>query len=148
MTRYQTKSKEFSKRSTVTNDDGEEVELFDLRASHEKSMEDKFWDELSFVALVDKIDCVFINSQERQKRLLSMLLTIDIIKACDEDLDKAKAVLCGKELFNEEVIEYYNKNGEFPTRVIIGEMCGKTGTGKTIESSLSRAYADFKKKLK
>ena len=108
--------------STVTNDDGDEVELFDLQSSHEKTAEDKMADESAFITLVEKINDVFTTVQDRQKKLLSMLLTVEIIKACDEDLDKAKNVLTGKELFNEEVLDYYKKHGELPTAKQIGKI--------------------------
>ena len=128
--------------STVTNEDGDEVELFDLQSSHEKNAEDKMADESAFVSLVEKINGVFNTVQDRQKKLLSMLLTVEIIKACDEDLDKAKNVLTGKELFNEEVFDYYEKHSELPTAKQIGLRCGVS------EQSLSRAYKNFKEKLK
>ena len=128
--------------STVTNDDGDEVELFDLQSSHEKNAEDKMADESAFVSLVEKINGVFNMVQDRQKKLLSMLLTVEIIKACDEDLDEAKNVLAGKELFNKEVFDYYEKHGELPTAKQIGVICGVS------EQSLSRTYKNFKEKLK
>ena len=132
----------FAVSSTVTNDDGDEVELFDLPAIHEKTAEDKMADESAFITLVERIDAVFTTVQDRQKKLLSMLLTVEIIKACDEDLDKAKNVLTGKELFNEEVFDYYKKHGELPTAKQIGEILGVS------EQSLSRTYKNFKEKLK
>ncbi len=128
--------------STVTNEDGDEVELFDLQSSHEKNAEDRLAEESAFISLIDRIDEVFATVQNRQKRLLSMLLTIEIIKACDEDLDKAKNVLSSKELFNEEVFDYYEKYGELPTAKQIGEILGVS------EQSLSRTYKNFKEKLK
>lgn len=128
--------------STVTNEDGDEVELFDLQSSHEKTAEDRLAEESAFITLVERIDNVYITVQDRQKRLLSMLLTIEIIKACDEDLDKAKNVLSSKELFNEEVFDYYEKYGELPTAKQIGILCGVS------EQSLSRTYKNFKEKLK
>lgn len=128
--------------STVTNDDGDEVELFDLQSSHEKNAEDRLAEESAFISLIDRIDEVFATVQDRQKRLLSMLLTIEIIKACDEDLDKAKNVLSSKELFNEEVFDYYEKYGELPTAKQIGEILGVS------EQSLSRTYKNFKEKLR
>ena len=128
--------------STVTNDDGDEVELFDLQSSHEKNAEEKMADDSAFVSLVERIDGVFNTVQDRQKKLLSMLLTVEIIKACDEDLDKAKNVLTGKELFNEEVFDYYEKHGELPTAKQIGEILGVS------EQSLSRTYKNFKEKVK
>jgi hypothetical protein len=126
----------------VTNEDGDEIELFDLQSSHEKTAEDKMSDESAFITLVEKINGVFNTVQDRQKKLLSMLLTVEIIKACDEDLDKAKNVLTGKELFNKEVFDYYEKHGELPTAKQIGVICGVS------EQSLSRTYKIFKEKLK
>lgn len=128
--------------STVTNDDGDEVELFDLQSSHEKNAEDRLAEESAFISLIDRIDEVFTTVQDRQKKLLSMLLTAEIIKACDEDLDKARQVLECKELFNEEVFDYYEKHGELPTAKQIGLLCGVS------EQSLSRTYKNFKEKLK
>lgn len=128
--------------STVTNEDGDEIELFDLQSSHEKNAEEKMVDYSAFVSLVERINGVFKAVQDRQKRLLSMLLTVEIIKACDEDLDKAKNVLTGKELFNKEVLDYYEKHGELPTAKQIGEIIGVS------EQSLSRTYKNFKEKLK
>lgn len=128
--------------STVTNEDGDEIELYDLQSSHEKTAEEKMEEESAFHSLVERFDNVFSTVQERQKRLLSMLLTVEIIKACDEDLEKARQVLEDKELFNEEVYDYYEKHGELPTAKQIGLVCGVT------EQSLSRTYKNFKEKLK
>ena len=128
--------------STVPNEDGDEVELFDLQSSHEKNAEDKLADESAFITLVEKINDLFKTVQDRQKKLLSMLLTVEIIKACDEDLEKARQVLEDKELFNEEVLDYYKKHGELPTAKQIGLRCGVS------EQSLSRTYKNFKEKLK
>ena len=128
--------------STVTNDDGDEVELFDLQSSHEKNAEDRLVEESAFISLIDRIDELITTVQDTQKRLLTMLLTIEIIKACDEDLDKTKNVLSSKELFNEEVFDYYEKYGELPTAKRIGILCGVS------EQSLSRTYKNFREKLK
>ena len=128
--------------STITNADGDEIELFDLQASHEKTAEDKMADESAFISLVEKIDDAFSSVQERQKKLLSMLLTVEIIKACDEDLDKARQSLEDKDIYNAEVFDYYNKNGALPTAKQIGVLCGVS------EQSLSRTYKNFKEKLK
>ena len=128
--------------STVTNDDGDEIELFDLQSNHEKTAEDKISDESAFISLVERIDDVFSSVQERQKKLLSMLLTVEIIKACDEDLVSARKVLTGKEMINEDIFKYYEKHGELPLAKQIGEMCDVS------EQSLSRTYKNFKEKLK
>lgn len=122
-------------------DEKGEISLFDLQSSDEKSAEDKMAEEASFIALVEKINAFFSTVQNRQKRLLSMLLTVEIIEACEEDLDKAKEFLKGKELFNEEVFVYYEKNADLPTNRKIAENC------EVSEQSLSRTYKKFKEKL-
>lgn len=127
--------------STVTNEDGKEVELFDLQARHEKTAEDKMADESAFISLVDRIERVFATVQKRQKKLLSMLLTVEVVKACNEDLCMASQILEDKEIYNVEVFDYYDKNGELPTAKQIGEQCGVS------EQSVSRTYRTFKEKL-
>lgn len=128
--------------STVTNEDGDEIELFDLQASCVKTAGEKMADESALVSLIERINNVFCTVQERQKKLLSMLLTGEVIKACDEDLVTAKQVIEDKELFNREVFDYYIKNGGLPTAQQIGLLCGVS------EQSLSRTYKNFKDKLK
>ena len=129
-------------RDCVRVYDGEESFLTHLQPSREKSIEDKMVDEAEFIAFVEKINAFFSGVQDRQKRLLSMLLTVKIIEACDKDLDKARNILVGKELFNEEVFDYYEKHGKLPTNRKIAEICGIS------EQSLSRTYKNFKEKLK
>lgn len=128
--------------STVTNDDGDEIELFDLQASKEKTAEEKMVDECAVISIIEEIEDVFSEAQERQKRLLSMLLTVEVVKAFNEDIDKAKEILCGKEFYNEEVFDYYTNNGELLTSKQIGVICGVS------EQSLSRTYKNFKEKLR
>lgn len=128
--------------NTVTNYyNDDEIELLDMQVGREKTAEDMFIDESAFISLVDKIDSVFATVQERQKRLLSMLLTVEVVKACNEDLETARQFLTGKKLFNEEIITYYEMQGELPTAKQIGEQCGVS------EQSLSRTYKNFKEKL-
>ena len=127
--------------STTTTKDGEEVERMDIQAYQEYTRNPSE-ERLSINEMIEKIDNVFSTVQERQKRFLSMLLTVEIIKACDEDLGKAWRVLKDKELLNEEVFQYYKENGALPTAKQIGAICGMS------EQSLSRAYKTFKEKLK
>jgi DNA-directed RNA polymerase specialized sigma subunit len=128
--------------STVTNEDGDEIELYDLQASKEKTAEENMIEESAVISLIEEIEDVFSEVQDRQKRLLSMLLTVEIIKAFNEDVDKVKKLLCNKGIFNQEVFDYYEKNGELPTAKQIGKILGVS------EQSLSRTYKNFKEKLK
>ena len=128
--------------STVTNEDGDEIELFDLQASKEKTAEENMIEESAVISLLEKIEDVFSEVQDRQKRLLSMLLTAEVIKAFNEDMDKVKELLCDKEFYNEKVIEHYEQKGELPTAKQIGVICGVS------EQSANRTYKNFKEKLK
>ena len=129
-------------RDCMRDDDGEEISIFDLNSSCEKTIEDEMVDEEGFTEVVEEIDRVFSTVQDRQKRLLSMLWTVEIIEACKGDLHKARKVLSGKALSNEKVFAYYEKYGKSPTNRKIAEICGVS------EQSLSRTYKTFKEKLK
>lgn len=128
--------------STVANDDGDEIELFDLQTSHEKTAEEKLAEESDFIVLLERINDAFLSVQDRQKRLLSMLLTVEMVKALEYEIEKINTLLRERELFNAEVMEYYFNHGELPTAKQIGFMCGVS------EQSLSRTYKNFKEKLR
>ena len=113
-----------------------------MNSSCEKTIEDKMVEEAGFTEVVEEIDRVFSTVQDRQKRLLSMLWTVEIIEACKGDLHKARKVLSGKALSNEKVFAYYEKYGKLPTNRKIAEICGVS------EQSLSRTYKTFREKLK
>ena len=92
--------------STITNEDGDEVELFDLQASHEKTEEDRYVDEINFIERLDKIDSVFASLQDRQKKKHSMVLTAWFIRLYEGDLSKAREFLLGKEYLSEEIFDF------------------------------------------
>ena len=127
--------------STVINEDGDEIELFDQQTDLTSKVEEEVVNESSFIVLLENIDSVFATVQERQKKLLSMLLTVEIIKALDYDIVKAKKLAGNKKMFNAEMIDYYKMKGELPTARQIAAMCGVS------EQSLSRTYHNFKIKI-
>lgn len=128
--------------STVTNDEGDEVELFDLQADMTGTPENTIIAKDGLKELIGQIDTAFKTVQERQKRLLSLLLTAEIIKALDYDIMGAANLLQGYAFFNKEIIAWHDKNGDIPTAKQIGDICGVS------EQSLSRTYKNFKEKLK
>lgn len=65
--------------ATLTNDDGDEVELFDLRADKVDMPDKAIISKDGLQELVKQIDAVFQTVQERQKKLLSLLLTIELV---------------------------------------------------------------------
>lgn len=128
--------------STVTNEDGDEIELFDLQASKEKTAEENLVEESSVISLLEEIEDVFSEVQDRQKMLLSMLLTAEVIKTFNEDVDKVKELLCDKEFYNEKIIEHYERKGELLSAREISTLFGVS------EQSASRTFKNFKEKLK
>lgn len=128
--------------STVKNDDGDEVELFDLQADKADTPEEAIVLKDGLKELIAQIDKVFQTVQERQKKLLSLLLTAEIVKALEYDVKEAERVLDGYNFCNMEIIDWHNKYGDIPTAKQIGELCGVS------EQSLSRTYKNFKEKLK
>ena len=128
--------------STVANDDGDEIELFDLQADKADTPEEAIASRDGFQELIVQIDNVFQTVQERQKKLLSLLLTAEIVKALEYDLKETVKLFNGYSFFNTEIIDWYEKHGDIPTAKQIGEQCGVS------EQSLSRAYKNFKEKLK
>lgn len=128
--------------STVANDDGDEIELFDLKADSADTPEETVILSDGLRELVVQIDKVFQTVQERQKKLLSLLLTAEIVKALEYDVKKTVKLLRGYSFFNTEIIDWYEKHGDIPTAKQIGETCGVS------EQSLSRTYKNFKEKLK
>ena len=127
--------------STIINEEGEEIELFDLQASHEKTEEDRNIDELSFIERVEKMDKVFDDLQDREKRVHSMIFTSWIIRFCDGDLDKAREFLSNKEYLNEEIFRFLEDNGECPNQKEIANLCGKK------QEDISRVLGKIYKKL-
>lgn len=128
--------------ATLTNDDGDEVELFDLRADKVDMPDKAIISKDGLQELVKQIDAVFQTVQERQKKLLSLLLTIELVKALDYDFKAIVNLLQIYTFFNKEILDWYDKNGDVPTAKQIGVICGVS------EQSLSRTYKNFKEKLK
>lgn len=128
--------------ATVTNDDGDEVELFDLQADKADTPDNVVIAKDGQKELIGQIDIAFKTVHERQKRLLSLLLTTEIIKVLEYDIRTTVNLLHGYAFFNKEIIDWYDKNGDIPTARQIGDICGVS------EQSLSRTYKNFKEKLK
>lgn len=124
--------------STIINEDGDEIELFDLQPSKEKNAEEKIVERDSLNDRLKDIEAEYLDAQDRQKKILSMLLTAEIIKS--QGLDLIKTNRCA--FFNKDILYYFEINQKLPTAKIIGELCGVS------EQSISRTYKNFKIKLK
>ena len=124
--------------STIINEDGDEIELFDLQPSKEKNAEEKIVERDSLNDRLKDIEAEYLDAQDRQKKILSMLLTTEIIKSQGLDLIKTNRFA----FFNKDILDYFEINQKLPTAKIIGELCGVS------EQSISRTYKNFKIKLK
>ena len=71
-----------------------------------------------------------------------MLLTAEVIKAFNEDVDKVKELLCDKDFYNEKVIEHYEQKGKLLSAREISALCGVS------EQSANRTFKKFKEKLR
>lgn len=126
--------------STVVNDDDGEMELYDLIVDGH-SVEDEALSESALRDAVDKIEKVFCAIQERQKKIVSMLLTAEIVRAFDGDVQRAEQLLHGRSLYCSEIVDLC-RSSDIPSARRIGEICGVS------EQSVSRTYGNFKAKLR
>ena len=86
--------------------------------------------------MLEKIDMIFSKRQERQKPLLSKLLTAKIVKQLI-DYPELFVVAQKTTFFSNEIYEQTVKHGNPPTAKEIGESLGLS------EQSVSRSYKVF-----
>lgn len=127
---------------TVVGEDGDEISLLDLQAIGENSEEEKIIARETLTELVDAIQAAFQVAQARQKRLLSLLLTVEVIRAFDGDWKAAYEILCKYSFYSDEIYHWCESYCAPPTARQIAQICGVS------EQSLSRTYKNFKEKLK
>lgn len=122
--------------SVVRNDDGEEVELFDLRQDPADTPEKKAISRAALTERLGDIETAFNSTQNRQKKLLSMLLTAKLLDEFGEI-----GILFGRAFYDESVSEFYKQSGQVLTAKQIAEKCGVS------EQSVSRTYKNFIAKI-
>lgn len=120
----------------------DEIDLFDTIADRDISAEEKLIDRSESVELLKIADAVFGGCQERQKRMISLALTSEVVKAFDEDVEMAEKIMEGFSFRSEEWFLCYRESGAVLTARQIAQICGIS------EQSLSRAYKNFKEKIK
>ena len=125
----------FVVNDTYTNDDGEEGSLFDYIPATDGA-DNELLEIESATELLEKIDIIFSKRQERQKPLLSKLLTAKIVKQL---IDYPELFVVAKKtaFFNNEIYEQTLKHGNPPTAKEIGKSLGLS------EQSVSRSYKVF-----
>lgn len=130
--------------STQCDSNGNECEIFDFIHSKDNLLEEKLIQNDSIADFIQKINDTFVSCQERQKPLLSMLLTKEIIKDLqnDYDLEKISDILKNTAFKNDFILKSYISTLELTQDKQIAEMCGVS------PESLSRTFKNFKEKLK
>jgi hypothetical protein len=118
------------------NNDGEEISLFDTIVSN-IGVDSDMMDAEACAALLSKIENAYLTCQERQKPLLSAMMTIKICEVvCSYNISVETY-----SFVNKEIIETYIKCGTLPTQREIAARFGKN------EASVSRSVATFTQKL-
>lgn len=125
----------------ITTAEGDETNIFDTLSSADKSVEDMLIEDDSATEIVEHMVTVFNQLQARQKKMISMIVTAEIIKSFDLDLDRVRNIAGKCVIFNEEVAAYCKDKAAPPTARQIAKWCGVS------EQSASRAYKNFRKKL-
>ena len=119
------------------NDDGEDYDIFDLVASGE-SAEEKVIQEENIHYVFGKIETVYNNLQDRQKQIISDIITAKICDTIEDIYISIDHFGC----INIEMFEEYKKTKRVPTQRDIAEK------HKRDEASISRTAKEFIKKIK
>lgn len=127
--------------NVIQGDDGE-ADLFDTIVDKENSAEEDAVNRSAAIELLNLVEVVFLDCQERQKRMFSLALTSDVVKAFDEDIATAHEILNEFAFCSEEWFMVYRENGKVLTAREIARICGVS------EQSFSRAYKNFKQKIR
>ena len=123
--------------SVTSNSEGEEISLIDNKAD-DFIMEDYFDNLATMVETLDKIELVFNGLQDRQKAIVSDMITIKIgLDICEiEKISKNYSFL------SKEVTKIIKDTGKIPTQRDIAEKYCKN------EASISRTIKEFINKLR
>jgi DNA-directed RNA polymerase sigma subunit (sigma70/sigma32) len=122
---------------TVQNEDGEEISLFDTIASDE-NVEQSVISADNCRVVLESIQTAYDGCQERQKPILSAMLTAKIAEVvCQCAIPVASFTFVDKQLLTE-----YIQTGTLPTQRELAARFGKN------EASLSRTLKEFLGKVK
>lgn len=125
---------------TISDEEGEESSIFDKIASADPNAEQSMEDKEKQFDLIRRIDVAFRACQDRQKPLLSRLLTAKLIPAIDLN-DDALLELETVSFIDKPLMKEYLSGVRMPTARQIAEEYG------TLEQSVSRTYKTFLEKV-
>lgn len=120
------------------SDEGEEISLFDTEQLVEQP-DNLYFDESNVEAILDTIERVFAARQERQKPLLSKLITAKLSIAISPIM---LSTLKKHSFFNQEI---YDRSVEWEVPVTAKEIAKEMNL---LEASVSRTFKQFVKLLK
>ena len=125
---------------TVSNSNGETSNIFDGIASAQPNAEEKMIENEKQLDIFRRVDNVFIQCQERQKPLLSCLLTARLIPEMDLN-DYVLAELEKISFIEKQLLKQYIASGKMPPARLIAAEFGLT------EQSASRTLKTFFEKI-
>jgi hypothetical protein len=130
-------SNSYTLSDTTINEDGEEISLFDTVASTDENYVDIAEQSDNSVDLLRKIETAYLLCQERQKPIISAMMTIKVCKIVCE----YKISLDGLSFINKEIITQFIRTGILPTQREVAQKFDKN------EASISRTIATFTDKI-
>lgn len=126
----------------VRTEDGEEISLFEFVRDTRERTDERILQEDSVRKILDWVGVIFQEIQDRQKELLSMLVTAAVIQAFGGDLSRARKTAGEYPFFSERIFSVAGeREGQIPLKKEIAEMCGRS------EQSASRAFRNFTEKI-
>ena len=125
---------------TISDEEGEESSIFDKIAAAEPSAEQSMEYKEKQFDLIRRIDVAFRACQDRQKPLLSSLLTARLITAIDLN-DDLLTELETVSFIDKTLMREYRSGRKMPSAKQIAEQHG------TSEQSVSRTYKTFIEKV-
>jgi hypothetical protein len=121
----------------VSNSDGEEVGIFD-QVSDDFSIEGYFENLSSLVVILDSVEALYKKLQERQKPIVSDMITVKI----GLDIFEIEKLSRDYSFVSKEICEEIKRTGVVPTQRNIAEKYRKN------EASVSRTVKEFLKKVR
>ena len=123
--------------NTIVNEDGEEISVWE-QESDGTTLEGQFEMAESVSDLLQTIERAFDGLQDRQKAIVSDMLTIRIWSVMEELISSGERY----RFVSNDIVEEFKLTGEMPTQRQIADKYNRD------EASVSRSMKEFLKKLK
>lgn len=120
----------------ITNQDGEQESVFDAIASPMSTAEQDIVEEEKQIEVLYRVDEVYKSCQERQKKLLSRLLTVKLVPEMDLT-EYAISKLDSISFIDKQLVEFFISGDDMPTARQIAAEFGIS------EQSVSRTLKTF-----